>query len=273
MLAGQRLQGVGGQGVGIEAVPQRRLDAVIVAVGVGAGLRCAFAVLLQADFVFGSQSHAAQLQIRVCCAQQSQCIFCCRAGRAPGRQVKNRPAFPHGFQCREQHTHRLADTGGSLAEQLAALGAGLVHGVHHSPLTGAVACKRKWQCLPRCTAHPLPLGRALGPGRVLRQQVGDDGVQRVGGVVVMEGKFQILIHLIVNQPHPHGGQPLLASVDGRVDLRLRPVLGALLAGDEFRRQRRGLDLINGRCAVLVGKDAIGAAFQRVGNAGAGVVLP
>ena len=89
---------------------------------------------------------------------------------------------------------------------------------------------------------------------------------------MIEGKFQILIHLIVNQPHPHGGQPLLASVDGRVDLRLRPVLGALLAGDEFRRQRRGLDLINGRCAVLVGKDAIGAAFQRVGNAGAGVVL-
>ena len=87
-----------------------------------------------------------------------------------------------------------------------------------------------------------------------------------------ETKFQFLIDLKVGQPHPHGGQAVLPRVDGRINLRLRPVLRALLTGDELGRQSRGFDLINGRHAVSIGKNTVGAALQRVGDLGTDVVL-
>ena len=99
--AGQRLQSIGRERVGIQTVPQSLLDAVKVAVGIRAGLRRALAVLLHTDFVLGGQGDAAQLQLRVCPAQQRQRIFCRRTGCAAGRQVKDRPTLPQCLQCRE----------------------------------------------------------------------------------------------------------------------------------------------------------------------------
>ena len=86
-----------------------------------------------------------------------------------------------------------------------ALGAGLVHCTDHGPLPGPVAVKGKAERGQRGPAQPLPLGGALGPGGILGQQVGDDGVQGIRCIVVTKAKFQFLIHLIVGQPHPHGG--------------------------------------------------------------------
>ena len=87
-----------------------------------------------------------------------------------------------------------------------------------------------------------------------------------------EVKFQLLIHLQVGKAHPHGGQPLLAGVDSRINLGLRPVLGALLPGNQLWRQGCGFDFVNRWCAVCVGKDTVGTALQHVGDPGAEIVL-
>ena len=65
---------------------------------------------------------------------------------------------------------------------------------------------------------------------------------------------------------------VMERVDGRIDLRLCPVLRALLTGDELGRQSCCFDLINGRHAVSIGKNTVGTALQRVGDLGTGVVL-
>ena len=99
MLVGQRLQGVGGQGVGIEAVPQRRLDAVIVAVGVGAGLRVCIRGAPASRFcLWQSESRCAASNQGLLRAAESV-HFLLPRGSCPGRQVKNRPAFPTAFSA------------------------------------------------------------------------------------------------------------------------------------------------------------------------------
>ena len=65
MAACQRLQSLGGQGVGVQTIPQCLLYTVIVAVGIGARLRRTLTMLLQADLVLGGQGDAAQLECRV----------------------------------------------------------------------------------------------------------------------------------------------------------------------------------------------------------------
>ena len=257
----------------IQPVPQRRFYAVKIAVGVGAGFGRTLAAVLQANFIFCGQRHAAQLQCRVVGMQHGGGIFRCRAGGAAGRQVKHRPAVVQRFQGREQHAHGFANAGGGLAKQLSALAAGLVHGPDHRPLAGAVAGKREAQRLQTGLAVTLPGRRPPRPGGVLGQQPLHDGLQRIGGIIVGKAKLELFIHLVVGQPHPHGGQTVLQRVDGRIALRLRPMLGALLAGDQLRRQGRGFDLVDGPHAVAVGKQAVGAALQGVGDALAAKFLP
>ena len=92
-----------------------------------------------------------------------------------------------------------------LTEQVPALGAGLVHRTDHGPLPGPVAVKGKAERGQRGPAQLLPFGGALGPGGIPGQQVGDDDVQGVRCIIMVKAKFQLLIHLIVGQPHPHGG--------------------------------------------------------------------
>ena len=160
---------------------------------------------LQADLVLGGQGDAAQLECRVSCAQQREGVFSRRPGRAARRQVEHRPALSHRLQRREKHAHRLADAGGSLTKQVPTLGTGLVHRTDHSPLPGPVAVKGKAELGQRGPAQLLPLGGALGPGGIPGQQVSDNGVQCVRCIIMAKAKFQLLIHLIVGQPHPHGG--------------------------------------------------------------------
>ena len=273
VAAGQRLQGLGSQGVGVQTIPQCLFYSIIVAVGIGARLRRTLTMLLQADLVLGGQGDAAQLECRVGCAQQREGVFCRRPGRTARSQVEHRPALSHSLQRREKHAHRLSDAGGSLTEQVPALGAGLVHRTDHSPLPGPVAVKRKAERGQRGPAQLLPFGGALGPGGIPGQQVGDDGVQGVRCIVVAKAKFQLLIHLIVGQPHPHGGKPLLRGIEGRINLCLCPMLRALLAGDKLRRQRCGLDLIDRCHTVRVGKDAVGTPLERVANTDTAALLP
>ena len=176
MSARQFPQGVGGQGVRIQPVPQRRFYTVKIAVGVGAGFGRTLAAVLQANFIFCGQRHAAQLQCRVVGMQHGGGIFRCRAGGAAGRQVKHRPAVVQRFQGGEQHAHGFANAGGSLAKQLPALAAGFVHGSDHRPLAGAVAGKRETQRLQTGFAVTLPGRRLPRPGGVLGQQPLYDGL-------------------------------------------------------------------------------------------------
>ena len=61
MSASKHLQGVSGQSVGVQRIPQRRPDAIIVAFGIGACLGRTLAPILHTDFVLGGQRYAAQL--------------------------------------------------------------------------------------------------------------------------------------------------------------------------------------------------------------------
>ena len=61
MSASQHLQCVSGQSVGVQRIPQRRPDAIIVAFGIGACLGRTLAPILHTDFVLGRQRYAAQL--------------------------------------------------------------------------------------------------------------------------------------------------------------------------------------------------------------------
>ena len=192
--------------------------------------------------------------------QHSHSVFGGSAGGAAGRQVKHRPAVFQRFQGREQHAHCLANAGGGLAQQLPALAAGLVYGPDHRPLAGPVARKGKCQRLQTGASVPLPGCCPPRPGGVLGQQPLHDVLQGFSSIIVGKVELQLLVHLVVGQPHPHGRQIVLQGVYGRIALRLGPVLGALLAGDELRRQGGGLDLVDGPHAVAVGKQAVGAAL-------------
>lgn len=86
VAACQRLQGLGGQGMGVQSIPQCLLYTVIVAVGIGARLRRTLTMLLQADFVLGGQGDAAQLECRVGCAQQREAFSA--AARVVPRAVR-----------------------------------------------------------------------------------------------------------------------------------------------------------------------------------------
>ena len=62
MASGQGLQCIGSQRWNIQCIPKGGFDAIIIAVGVGAGFRGAFTGILQTDFVLGSQGDAAKFQ-------------------------------------------------------------------------------------------------------------------------------------------------------------------------------------------------------------------
>ena len=273
MLPRQRLQHVGGQGRGVQRLPQSVLDAVVVAVGVGAGFRRTFAHFLQADLVPCCQCHAAQRQRRGVPAQKIQRVFGGGAGGAAGRQVKHRPAFAQGFQGGVEHAHRLADARRRLAQQLAAFAAGLVHRADHRALPRAVTCKGEGQGLQRGHARLPPLRGAFGPGGVLRQQFLHKSVQRFGVKGFGKTVRLFFVDLVIGQPHGHARQALLPGIDGGVHLGLRPVLGALRTGDLLGRQQRRLDLIHRHGAVGRGIDAVGPALQRESDAVAVVPLP
>ena len=62
VAARQRFQGRAIQAGLVQPFPEGGLHPVVIAVGVGAGLRCAFAVLQQAGFVLCGEGNAAQMQ-------------------------------------------------------------------------------------------------------------------------------------------------------------------------------------------------------------------
>ena len=273
VLFGGGVQRVGGQLRGVQRIPQGILDAVIVAVCVGAGFGRAVPAGQHTNFVLGGQGDTAQPQVGVCPAQNVQRILCRQAGGAAGCQVKNRSAVAHGLQRGVQNAHRLADAGRGLAQKLPALLAGGVHGVHHGALPGAVIGKREMQRPQAGAALCPPERRPLCPRRIAGQQVGDDILQSRRRILVGKIKFQFFVHLIVGQLNAHTRQIVLLRVDGGVNLRLRPMLGELLAGDQLGRLGGGFDLVDGGGAVGVGKNAVGTPFQRVVDAAYRILRP
>ena len=267
------VQRVGRQLRRVQGVPQCVLGAVIVAVGVGTGFGGAVPTGQHTDFILGGQADAVQRQVGVGLAQNVQRVLRRQAGRAARRQIENRAAVAHGFQRGVQNAHRLADACRGLAQKLPALLAGGVYGVHHGALPRTIRGKRKFQQLQSSPAFLPPQRRPLGPRRIAGQQVGDNILQSRRRILVGKIKFQLLVHLVVGQLDAHTRQIVLLRVDGGVDLRLRPMLGELLAGDQLGRLGGGFDLVNGGRAVCVGKNAVGAAFQRVVNAAYRILCP
>ena len=177
--------GQGGPVIGdsaVQQVGQRILQSLVVAVGVGAGLRqaggTALSILAQAGLLLGRKGHAAQGKRRVCRPQTGQCILSSGLCRVAGGQVED--LFPlalaHGFQGREEGTHRFADAGGCLAEQpgtalllCLARSTGAIDLPGKGALPGTVGRKRKLQGpkAPVPGFHPVQLPSC--PGEILPQ--------------------------------------------------------------------------------------------------------
>ena len=177
--------GQGGPVIGdgaVQQVGQRILQPLVVAVGVGAGFRqaggTALSILAQAGLLLGRKGHAAQGKRRVCRPQTGQCILSSGLCRVAGGQVED--LFPlalaHGFQGREEGTHRFADAGGCLAEQpgtalllCLARSTGAIDLPGKGTLPGTVSWKRKLQGpkAPVPGFHPVQLPPR--PGKILPQ--------------------------------------------------------------------------------------------------------
>ena len=263
MAARRGLQCFRREGGLVQRLPQRRLDAVKVAVGVGAGFGGALAAFAQADLVLGRQRDAAQRKAGVGGVQAGQGGLGGGAGGAAGGQVKDRAALPHRLERREQHADGLADAGGRLAQQLPAPGADAVDLADHGLLAGAVTVKREAHGRQAGGALFPPGSRPPRPGGVLLQQAGDDAGQLPDGVIAGEAQRQFLVHLIIGQLDAQAGQVVLHAVDKGVDLPLGPVFRRLLAGDGVGGQGGGLDLVDGDNAVRRGEDAVGPALDGV----------
>ena len=143
MSAGEFLQHRSRQGRGVQSVPQRVLDAVIVPFGIEAGVRRTFPIFAQTDFVFCSEGNAAQGQFRCVAAQRIQRVFGSGASGAAGCQIKHRAAIVQRFEGGIQHAHGFANACGGLTQQLPALPADAKDLVHHGFLAGSVGGKRK----------------------------------------------------------------------------------------------------------------------------------
>ena len=159
------------------------LDAVVVAVGVGAKLRQAggmsLCVRVQADLFLGGQRHTAQGKLWLGRMQPCQGILGGSLGRVAGREIEQlfSAAFAHSFQRGEKCAHGLANAGRSLTEQprtaLAVGGlasaAGTVDLARHSPLTGPILRKRELQCRKALSTLYIPLYPALRPRSIPAQ--------------------------------------------------------------------------------------------------------
>ena len=159
------------------------LDAVVVAVGVGAKLRQAggmsLCVRVQADLFLGGQRHTAQGKLWLGRMQPGQGILGGSLGRVAGREIEQffSAAFAHGFQRGEKCAHGLANAGRSLTEQPRtalvvggfASAAGAVDLARHSALAGPVLRKRELQCRKALGTLCIPLYPALRPRSILVQ--------------------------------------------------------------------------------------------------------
>ena len=262
---GQVLQRGAGELVFVQRLPQGIPDAVVVAVGVGAGLGSAFPLLQQADGVLGGESNAFQRKAGLAFAQQGQRILRRLPGGGAGGEIKYplAAALAHGLESGKQGAHGFADAGGRLAEQAAFVPQGPVHRPCQSVLACPVFLKGEPQLLQRLASGHLPGGGTLGPGGIPGQQIQHKVLQLTGGEFPAEIHHHLVVYLEIGQPHRDGIQPVLPGVDGRVHLSLGPVHRVHVLVDLFGGSGHSLDLIHHGQAVLIGEDAIRPAIHQI----------
>ena len=81
-----------------------------------------------------------------------------------------------------------------------------------------------------------------------------------------EAEDVVGVDLVVGEPDVQLFQPLLTAIQRPVDHSLRPVAGVHVLGDVVGGDGCGLYLVDDRHARLVGKDAVGPAFDGEGDA-------
>ena len=262
-----------GEFVFIQRLPQHVPDAVVIAAGIGAGVRRALALFQQAGFVFGGKGDAFEREPRLRGAQGGEGLLGGGAGGGAGGEVKNAlaPALAHGFERGKQGAHGFADAGGRLAEQAPAVPEGTVSGRRHGPLAAPVLVKGKGQGLQAGGPGPGPCGGPLCPGGIFGQERLHKGIQLGRGKAPRETDDLFFIHLEIGEPHRHFGKAVLGGIDCRVYLPLSPVHRLHILGDLLGRDGDGLDLVHGDEAVR-GENAVGPAVDEIIDPGCAVFL-
>jgi hypothetical protein len=173
------------------------------------------------------------------------------------------PLHRHGAQQREQRAHGLADAGGRLRQQAAALGGRAVHGFGQVALAGAEGRLRERPAAAapasraaRCRASCCAQARKAA---ALRQQ----RVQLVGA----EDLAQFDLGLAPTSKYTSASairQAAGAAEQRAVGLQLRPVQQAAVGADLVRVAADGLDLFQAAAPRVV---AVGAAAHAQRAAG------
>src|SRR5699024_2290515 len=258
---------------------QRLLPAVIVASGMGTGLRHtnrpAPLVFGQADFFFGGQRHRAEHQPRVRLPQQDNSVLGGPARCPSGCNVVSLFTWSVApcWQGREQGAHGFAGAGGRLTEQPKTAFSGFpprftspVDLARQGALPRPVARIGEAHGLQTGGAGRVPVQLAAGPGGVLPQQPEEEIFQFIAGKITCKVKYLVIVDLVIRQPDGGFRQVLLGRVEGGIDHPLGPVaevqFGADLAGGDAGR----FDLVDDGAVLAVGENAVGPPLDGAADA-------
>ena len=227
--------------------PQRLPAALEVAVAVAA--QHAVRLALKADLLLCGQRHRSNAQ--TIATHQLQRILRRPAARGARGEIEHAGHLPRAqrLQRAVERRRRLADAGGGLDQRTPARAQRMLHAVRHLPL--ALAELRKWkaQALERRLGGLLPALLGLQLPRV-GQRVGHEAPRKLLPIQLPLEAALTAVHAHVDQLHLRRSTAVPRAEQMRVDLRLGPVGGIVLAEDLVGVDPRGLDLGDVRAVPL-----------------------
>ena len=228
--------------------PTQSLPAALeVAVAVAA--QHAVRLALKADLLLCGQRHRSNAQ--TIATHQLQRILRRPAARGARGEIEHAGHLPRAqrLQRAVERRRRLADAGGGLDQRTPARAQRMLHAVRHLPLALAELGKGKAQVLERRLGGLLPPLLRLQLPRV-GQRVGHEAPRKLLPIQLPLEAALTAVHAHVDQLHLRRSTAVPLAEQMRVDLRLGPVGGIVLAEDLVGVDPRGLDLGDVRAVPL-----------------------